>query len=144
MQISLAGIMFTEGTTVGGTMKTVFSLRAILLGGMLMIALVALSGILKAQTEDPAPTASATCCYTNSAFVGVCKITADADDTCDTILAYLNTPGTVGKSYCGGSKIRGGWKQVDCPSSNGGGAKPSVKHSKDKQETRVCAFKKGS
>ncbi len=58
------------------------------------------------------------CCYTNPAFVGVCKVTPGKDETCDSILEYLNTAGTVGKSYCGGNKIRGGWQQVDCSQEN--------------------------
>jgi len=30
-------------------------------------------------------------------------------------LAYLNTPLSVGKTYCDNSRIRGGWDRVNCP-----------------------------
>ena len=35
-------------------------------------------------------------------------------ETCQSILAYLNNPMSTGKSYCGGTAVRGGWVQVDC------------------------------
>jgi hypothetical protein len=55
------------------------------------------------------------CCFKRTGFQGVCKVTPAEDESCDSILEYLNTPGTVGKTYCGGTKLRGGWKKVDCP-----------------------------
>ena len=36
------------------------------------------------------------------------------EESCGDILAYLNNPNSVGKSYCGGTKVRGGWAQVQC------------------------------
>jgi hypothetical protein len=58
------------------------------------------------------------CCFQRRGFQGVCKITPAEDETCESILEYLNTAGTVGKTYCGGTKLRGGWKKVDCPKPN--------------------------
>jgi len=55
-----------------------------------------------------------TCCFTNPRFTGVCKVTPGPDETCSDILAYLNNQASVGKTYCGNTKIRGGWVQVDC------------------------------
>ena len=124
-------------------MKRVFCTRPILLALWLLVAMVALPGVLRAQPQDPTPPAS--CCYTNTAYAGVCKVTPEVDETCDTILAYLNTQGTVGKNYCSGTKVRGGWKQVDCPAANNGVKSSSTSNSsKEKQTTRVCVFKKGS
>jgi hypothetical protein len=41
-------------------------------------------------------------------------VTPGEGETCSSILAYLNNPNSVGKSYCGNTKVRGTWKQVDC------------------------------
>ena len=54
------------------------------------------------------------CCFTNPSYSGVCTVNPSEDETCNSVLKYLNTPGTVGKTYCGNSQIRGGWKSVSC------------------------------
>lgn len=54
------------------------------------------------------------CCFKNVAYSGVCEATRGADETCASILGYLNTPNSAGKSYCGGTEIRGGWESVSC------------------------------
>jgi hypothetical protein len=36
-------------------------------------------------------------------------------ESCASILEYLNEPQSQGKSYCGNTNIRGGWKQAACP-----------------------------
>jgi hypothetical protein len=63
------------------------------------------------DSEDPE---KKECCFVRAGYQGVCHVTPGEGETCESILKYLNTPGTVGKSYCGGSKLRGGWKQTDC------------------------------
>jgi hypothetical protein len=63
--------------------------------------------------EEPQVTAE--CCYVHPNFVGVCQVVPAEDETCDGILQYLNTPATVGKTYCDNTRIRGGWEQVSCP-----------------------------
>ena len=55
------------------------------------------------------------CCFVREGYQGVCKVTPAEKETCESILKYLNTPGTIGKNYCGASKLRGGWKVADCP-----------------------------
>jgi len=62
------------------------------------------------QTQPAGP-----CCFERVGYQGVCQVTPAEHETCGSILKYLNTPGTVGKDYCGASKLRGGWKSVDCP-----------------------------
>jgi hypothetical protein len=57
-----------------------------------------------------------TCCFTNPRFSGVCQVTPGEGETCSDILAYLNNQASVGKTYCGNTKVRGGWSQVDCDS----------------------------
>ncbi len=54
------------------------------------------------------------CCFTNARFTGVCKVAPGDDESCSSILAYLNNQASVGKSYCGNSTVRGGWTVVDC------------------------------
>ena len=79
------------------------------------IALVLTCGAALAADE---PTSSATlngsCCFENPRFSGTCKVTPGPDETCSSILGYLNNPNSVGKAYCGNTKVRGGWTQVSC------------------------------
>ena len=68
-----------------------------------------------AGTED-ASTAigQAPCCFDNPRFSGTCQVTPGEDESCSSILGYLNNPNSVGKTYCGNTKVRGGWTQVSC------------------------------
>lgn len=61
------------------------------------------------SAEAPVP-----CCFINDQFSGVCRVVPAADETCDTILAYLNNPTSVGKAYCDRTTIRGGWVRTGC------------------------------
>ncbi len=54
------------------------------------------------------------CCFKNSGYAGTCKVQPAGDETCASILAYLNNPMAEGKSYCGGTTIRRGWTEVSC------------------------------
>jgi hypothetical protein len=54
------------------------------------------------------------CCFVNPRFSGTCKVTPGEDETCASILAFLNNPNSVGRAYCGGTDIRGGWTQTEC------------------------------
>lgn len=54
------------------------------------------------------------CCFTNPRFNGVCQVEPAGDETCASILGYLNNPNSVGKTYCGNTPVRGGWAQVAC------------------------------
>jgi hypothetical protein len=54
------------------------------------------------------------CCFNNPAYSGTCQVRPAEDETCESILAYLNNPMSQGKNYCGGTKVRQGWKQVAC------------------------------
>ncbi len=64
----------------------------------------------QAADKDPRPH----CCFTNARYVGTCEVEPDKDQTCATILEYLNNPQSQGKSYCGNTTVRGGWQQVPC------------------------------
>ena len=54
------------------------------------------------------------CCFENPRYSGTCQVTPGEGETCSSILGYLNNPNSVGKSYCGNTKVRGGWTQVTC------------------------------
>jgi len=54
------------------------------------------------------------CCFTNDGYQGICTVIPGKDETCESILAYLNNPMSTGKSYCRGTSVRGGWVTVDC------------------------------
>jgi hypothetical protein len=82
-----------------------------------------------APTEDPAiedPSPREECCFSNRAYVGVCVVTPAEDETCATILAYLNNPRSRGKDYCGKTTIRGGWQQTACEVPQVGGPTESI------------------
>jgi hypothetical protein len=57
---------------------------------------------------------SGQCCFVNPSYAGVCVVDPAPGESCSSILGYLNTAGTAGKTYCGSTPIRGGWKQVRC------------------------------
>ena len=62
----------------------------------------------------PTPDPTAPCCFTHPQYAGVCVVRPAADETCGTILAYLNDDRSVGKTYCNHTDIRGGWEWVPC------------------------------
>lgn len=62
----------------------------------------------------PAAGEAAECCFANPRYSGVCTVEPGEDETCASVLAYLNNPNSQGKTYCGNTSIRGGWKQVAC------------------------------
>jgi hypothetical protein len=70
-----------------------------------------------------AATPRSNCCFTNPAYGGICVVSPQKDETCATILAYLNDPQSQGKTYCHNTNLRGGWAQVACspaPTPSGG------------------------
>jgi hypothetical protein len=67
--------------------------------------------------ETPAASSQAPrphCCFTNPRYVGTCEVEPAKDETCASMLEYLNNPQSQGKSYCGSTNIRGGWKLEPC------------------------------
>ena len=73
-------------------------------------ALTAAAGAKDASTAI----GQAPCCFENPRFSGTCEVTPGEDESCSSILGYLNNPNSVGKTYCGNTKVRGGWTQVSC------------------------------
>jgi hypothetical protein len=61
---------------------------------------------------DDAPNAK--CCFTNPGYTGTCEVQPAKDESCGQILDYLNNPMAQGKSYCGNTTVRSGWKQASC------------------------------
>lgn len=57
------------------------------------------------------------CCFNNPRYTGTCEVTTGPDETCSDVLAYLNNQASVGKTFCGNTKVRGGWAQVGCEAS---------------------------
>jgi hypothetical protein len=77
------------------------------------------SGVVAAEEyeENATITQQEPCCFTNPRFTGTCQVVPGPEESCGDILAYLNNPNSVGKSYCGNTKVRGGWAQVSCEGS---------------------------
>lgn len=82
----------------------------------LVLVVVAAAGLMAAiaARHTAAGEAKEPCCFTNSRYTGVCQVTPAEDESCGSILAYLNNPNSSGKGYCGGTSIRGGWQQASC------------------------------
>ncbi|MCI0414269.1 hypothetical protein L0222_15935 [bacterium] len=57
---------------------------------------------------------SQNCCFVHPNYAGICVVEPAPGESCASILDYLNSPGTAGKTYCGGTPIRGGWSQTRC------------------------------
>ena len=66
------------------------------------------------------------CCFTNDRYAGVCRVVPDKDETCTSILAYLNSPTSTGKTYCDSTNIRGGWLEVSCDPGKPKGQQPAA------------------
>jgi len=64
----------------------------------------------RALADAPRPA----CCFTNPAYAGVCRVEPGTGETCDSILDYLNSGQSTGKTYCESTLIRGGWDSVPC------------------------------
>jgi hypothetical protein len=80
-----------------------------------VVALVILGSLPVAGSVAQDPTEKQEkCCFTHPQFSGQCSVQPASDETCSSILDYLNRSGTTGKSYCNNSDLRGGWKQVSC------------------------------
>jgi hypothetical protein len=65
-----------------------------------------------AVLQEPPPPQK--CCFTNPRYTGTCEVTLAKGETCGTVLAYLNNPNSLGKSYCENTAVRGGWQSASC------------------------------
>ena len=54
------------------------------------------------------------CCFNNFRFAGSCSAQVGQNESCNTVLSYLNNFNSVGQAYCGNTTVRGGWTTVDC------------------------------
>jgi len=72
-----------------------------------------------AAAATPTPARASKCCFANQQYTGICKVIPGKDETCASILAYLNNPIGAGKTYCGGTPIRGGWAFAVCEPKHG-------------------------
>jgi hypothetical protein len=61
--------------------------------------------------EEPA---AQKCCFSNPRYSGTCEVAPAKGETCATVLAYLNNPNSLGKTYCENTTIRGGWQSASC------------------------------
>ncbi len=80
------------------------------------ISLVWLAGVAAAAgtEQEQSIDGSHPCCFKNPRYSGTCQVMPGPEESCGDILAYLNNPNSVGKNYCGNTKVRGGWTSVSC------------------------------
>ena len=76
------------------------------LSGLGLAAALALP-VAASETKGP-------CCFNNPQYSGTCMVTPAKDETCGSILDYLNNPMAQGKGYCNGTEVRGHWTEVSC------------------------------
>lgn len=83
---------------------------------VVLICVLCLAGTSSFAAEDEISiiTLDGPCCFENPRFSGTCQVQAGPEETCGSILAYLNNPNSVGKAYCGNTTVRGGWSKVSC------------------------------
>lgn len=101
-----------EPRTVAGAVAALSLLLGVAASGRpaeagLAVATCAAATATEEKKKEP-------CCYTNPSYTGVCQVQPAEDETCASILTYLNNPMAVGKTYCNNTNIRGGWAQVAC------------------------------
>jgi len=91
-----------------------------LVAGALLVG--SLASPRRGASDHPRPPARATvradapahCCFENPRYVGQCDVVPGDDETCASILEYLNNPQSQGKAYCGSTSLRGGWTAAAC------------------------------
>lgn len=86
-------------------MKTVTRKPSCFIAGLAVLMLAASARLATAQEE---------CCFNNFRFAGGCMVVPSGSETCQSILAYLNSFDTVGRSYCSKTTVRGGWSLNPC------------------------------
>ena len=93
---------------------------------VIVLAAVALAGAAAAVASPPASTTEddtmRVCCVTNPRYSGICRIELGPEETCRDVLDYLNNAASAGKTYCGNTEIRMGWKEVACQEEQASGA----------------------
>ena len=82
-----------------------------------VVGLAVLVPVLVAGSAEP-------CCFANDRYEGTCTVFPGEGETCGSVLAYLNNPMSAGKTYCGSTRIRGGWVEVDCKTGKSAGQRP--------------------
>lgn len=85
--------------------------KVLIRAALLAAALPALgSAPATTRADDPPPR----CCFANPKYSGTCEVELGEGETCGAVLAYLNNPRASGKTYCGNTDIRGGWREIVC------------------------------
>jgi hypothetical protein len=83
------------------------------------LALGLLAPVVRSAAAD-AGTQATPCCFANPRYAGVCQVAPGEGETCSSILNYLNDINSTGKTYCGNTTVREGWRRVECTSEDGG------------------------
>lgn len=92
--------------------------RSTSLAVLLVVSLAAAVPTIAQEPTSESFIGNDTCCFSNPGYTGTCQVTTGPDESCSDVLAYLNNQASVGKTYCGNTKVRGGWAQVACEGSS--------------------------
>ncbi len=98
---------------------------------LVLVSILCLAGtaLFAGEDEQAVFTLDGPCCFENPRFSGTCQVQAGPEETCGSILAYLNNPNSVGKAYCGNTTVRGGWSKVSCEGASTAEVKTSCESS---------------
>ena len=82
---------------------------------VLFCAVCVSGSVIAAETDETVVVAQqGPCCFENPRYSCTCQVSPGPEESCGDILGYLNNPNSVGKTYCGNTKVRGGWSSVAC------------------------------
>ena len=113
--IKSSGNPVIQDTTINET-ETIMSQKTRLSSIAALVALIVVAAAPVFADTEPTEISigNDTCCFTNPRYSGTCTVTTGPDESCSDVVAYLNNQASVGKTYCGNTKVRGGWAQVEC------------------------------
>jgi len=102
----------------------------------LAVVIATVIAIIVCMAAVPTQAADTSCCFNNARYSGTCNVAPGKDETCASILSYLNKPSSVGRSYCGGTDIRGGWRAVGCTTAKASGKTGSAGGTSNNQSAK--------
>ena len=89
--------------------------RLVVAAAVVVLAVAAVAAVAASGARDDGQDSTrASCCVANPRFAGICEVELGSGESCSDVLAYLNNAARVGRTYCGNTNVRMGWKQVEC------------------------------
>lgn len=81
---------------------------------LILVGILATAGAVSILASSEPDVDETKCCFTHPSYRGTCEVSPGEEESCQDVLEYLNTPNSQGKTYCGGTNLRGGWELATC------------------------------